>query len=377
MNSDAEILKAISKAKASLVIEQPFIASIICSLPLRLDDTLNPPTLATNGQEVRLHPDWVRAHSGRELSWALAHETFHCVFKHMLNRKLRDPALWNIAGDVVINQLLETDNVGIRPKGVIWEPKLYVDGGKTTEGVYNLLQQQSKGGCGAGQWDSCDPMDGDASAQASADADWSVKIASAAAAAKMCGKLSADLERLVGEALRAKVSWKDQLRHFFTKRARVEHTFARPNRRFLSQGLYMPGKSGNTLGDVLIGFDLSGSVSPAEMQEFVAELRNIKEDCKPTGVHVCYFAGEVTSYEHFGFDDELDLHPRGTGGTAFRPVFEYADEHGFEIDACVMLTDLYSSDFGPAPEYPVMWASTGATVAPFGEVIELRANRAN
>lgn len=376
MNIAPEILKAIGKAKASLVIEQPFIASIICSLPLRLDDTLNPPTLATDGREVMVHPDWVKAHTGRELSWALAHETFHCVFKHMLNRKTRDPYLWNIAGDVVINQLLETDHVGTRPKGVVWEPKLYADGGKTTEGVYNLLQQQGKSGGQGDQWDNCTAVNGDPSQQAGMDAEWSVKIASAAAAAKMCGKLSADLERLVGEALRAKVSWKDQLRHFFTKRARIEHTFARPNRRFLSQGLYLPGKSGNTLGDVLVGFDLSGSVTPDEMQEFVAELRNIKEDCKPSGVHVCYFASEVTSYEHFGFDDELDLHPRGTGGTAFRPVFEYAERHGFEIDACVMLTDLYASDFGPPPEYPVMWATTGATSAPFGEVIELRANRA-
>jgi hypothetical protein len=33
---------------------------------------------------------------------------------------------------------------------------------------------------------------------------------------------------------------------------------------------------------------------------------------------------------------------------------------------------LYGSEFGPAPEYPVLWVSTGASVAPFGEVIAYR-----
>jgi hypothetical protein len=50
----ADIETRISRAKASLVIENPFIASIVCSMPFTVDDTIWPPTLQTNGPASRL-----------------------------------------------------------------------------------------------------------------------------------------------------------------------------------------------------------------------------------------------------------------------------------------------------------------------------------
>lgn len=368
-----DINTKLSRAKAALVIENPFVASIVCGMPLEVDDTINPPTLCTNGEFIKAHPAWIEAHTPNELKWALGHETMHCVFRHFLakNRGERNWQKWNIAADVVINALLETDRVGDRPKGVIWEPELYAKG-KTTEGVYALLPDPPADGGSGGAWDVMEAYDGDASQQTEMDAKWQVKVSQAAAAAKMCGKLSESMKRFVDDVLTPHVNWTDQLRMFFTKRARIEQSFARPNRRFLSQGLYMPGKSGNTLGDILIGYDLSGSTTAAEHSRFTAELRAIKEDCNPTGIHVIYFAGDVTGYEFFGRDDELFLNPVGHGGTAFSPIFRYAEGLGVEIDAAVILTDLYCGDFGPPPPYPVMWASTGADKAPWGEVILLR-----
>jgi predicted metal-dependent peptidase len=109
------------------------------------------------------------------------------------------------------------------------------------------------------------------------------------------------------------------------------------------------------------------------LQEFLTELRAIKVDCNPSRTHVLYFASEVTKYESFGQDDELDLRPNGTGGTRFSPIFRYCREHDIEPAAAVILTDLYCGDFGSTPEYPVLWVSTGAQgPAPFGEVIMLR-----
>jgi predicted metal-dependent peptidase len=307
----------------------------------------------------------------------------HCVFRHFLKVNIgsRNPRDWNIAADVVINAIMEADKIGHRPKNVIWEPDLYVKG-KTTEGVYELLQQRKQGGGGGaggsggtptdGQWDNVEPYHGDESEQAEMEAKWQIKVSQAAAAAKMCGKLSSTMEKLVGDVLKPRVSWADQLRHFFTKRARVDYSYARPNRRFLSQGLYLPGKNGTAMGDILLAVDLSGSVTMQELNEYVAEMRAIKVDCKPYCIHVLYFASEVMGYEKFEMDDELDLHPNGTGGTAFSPIFRYAEDHGIQPEAAVVLTDLICSDFGPPPEYPVMWVSTGRDVAPWGEVIRLR-----
>lgn len=379
----------LAKAKAALVIENPFIASLICGMQLHVDDTINPPTLCTNGKWVKAHPEWITEHDAKEVKWALAHETMHCVFQHFLKSRLgpRNFLKWNIAGDVIINVMLEQDGVGKRPQGVIWDAhpmlsghtakELYELGGGTTEGVYALLPEGEGGGGGqddgAGQrWDTCEPMQGDASQQAEAEAEWNVKIAQAAAAAKMCGKLSAPMERFIDGCLQPKVSWKAQLRDFFTKRARIERSFSRPNRRFMSQGLYLPGMAGHQLEDIVVAVDLSGSVGPDELQEFVTELNAIKEDCIPKTTHVIYFDSKVSHYESFDADEPLMLNPKGGGGTAFSPIFEYVADHDIYPAAAVVLTDLYCSDFGPPPDYPVMWASTHSSEAPWGQVIMLR-----
>jgi predicted metal-dependent peptidase len=389
----------ISRAKSALVLENAFIASIVCAMSIVLDATLSPPTLATDGERIWAHPDWIAKHTGDEIKWALAHETFHCVFQHFIRAdSSRDWRKWNIAGDVVINVLLETGGkdkrkVGHRPGNIIWEASEILGGktaqqlydlGKTTEGVYRLLPDPPAGGGGGdgepgegeGQWDSVRPLAGDPSVQAEAAAKMQVRVAQAAAAAKMCGQMDANLERLVGEVLEPKVVWQDQLRHFFTKRARTDHSYARPNRRFMSQNLYLPGRSGVQLGDILIAIDLSGSVSDAELAEFTAEAVAIKVDCNPAKTHVLYFTDRIRQHDVFEVDDELVISRNGTGGTAFSPIFRWAEDHNIDPVACVVLTDLECSDFGPAPPYPVMWASTSRTKAPFGEVIQLRRTHA-
>jgi predicted metal-dependent peptidase len=84
---------------------------------------------------------------------------------------------------------------------------------------------------------------------------------------------------------------------------------------------------------------------------------------------VVYFDSEVSHYESYGADDELDIKPHGGGGTAFSPVFEYMLEHNIEPVAVVFLTDLCCNDFGDEPSCPVLWVSTDEGTAPFGEVV--------
>jgi predicted metal-dependent peptidase len=369
---------ALSRAKALLVLRHPFIASILCGMPLHLDNTLNPPTLATDGKGIYVHPEWVAKHSPSELQFALAHEVMHCVLQHVFPARMgtRDPKLWNVSGDVVINYLLDQDSIGTRPPNCIWEPDLYKRGEGVTERIYALLQKQSGGGGSGGPgvpqpWDMCQPMPGDEAAQAEAEATWKVKVAQAAAAAKACGKLSEPFKRFVDDLMKPQVRWQDQLRDFFYKRARVERSFARPNRRFAAQGLYLPGLSGYKMGPVVVGVDLSGSVTPDELRCFVTELKAIREDCNPERIHVLYFDSKVSHTETFEEGEPMDLNPKGGGGTAFSPIFRYVEAHGLMPEAAVVLTDLHCNDFGPPPGYPVMWASTGADQAPWGQVISL------
>jgi predicted metal-dependent peptidase len=80
----------------------------------------------------------------------------------------------------------------------------------------------------------------------------------------------------------------------------------------------------------------------------------------------------VAGTETYEPGDAIRLTPHGGGGTAFRPVFDWIAGSDIQPVCAVYLTDLYGSEFGPAPEYPVLWVSTGADAAPFGEVIAYR-----
>jgi predicted metal-dependent peptidase len=359
----------LSKAKTSLVLEHPFFGSIALGMPHDFSDDI--PTAATNGKRVLYNPKFVDELNDEELKFLVAHEVFHPMMEHPFRRGSKDHRKWNKAGDYVINWALTKEGIGKMPKGGLLSDEIYEAGGGTTDGIYNILPEET--GNGDGEYpgtaiDVCEDAGGSPAEQAQQEAEWKVKMVQAAQAAKMMGKLSANIERLVGQILNPKVPWQDVLRRF-TQRAKLDtRTFARPNRRFISQGIYLPSKGGEQMGELVFAVDCSGSIGPEDIDQAAAEMTTVKQDCNPTKLHVVYFDSEVCHYDSFGPDDELVVKAHGGGGTKFSPVFRYLEEHDIDPVACVFLTDLECSDFGPAPAYPVLWMSTSKSDAPFGEV---------
>jgi len=358
--------KRIIKARTALVLEHPFVGTIALNMPFEFNDEI--PTAATNGKHVVYNPRFVEDLTDEEVKFLVAHECFHPMLEHPFRRGERDPRKWNQAGDYVINQLLTDEGIGKMIEGGLLNPQLYQAGNGTTDGIYNLLPDDDGSG-GGDPLDDCQDGDGSPAEMAQDAAEWKVRVAQAAQAAKMMGKLSANIERFVGDILQPKVDWRDVLRRFIEKCKDDTRSFARPNRRFMPQGLYLPTASGERLGELVFAIDTSGSIGEAELNQFAAEIRAVKEEGNPSAIHVVYFDSEVCHYDRFGRDDELQFAPHGGGGTAFSPVFQYLAEHNIEPVACVFLTDLCCDDFGDQPEYPVLWVSTHEGTAPFGEVV--------
>jgi predicted metal-dependent peptidase len=188
----------------------------------------------------------------------------------------------------------------------------------------------------------------------------------------MQGKLSERLKTFIDQVLSPKVDWRNVLQRFMQRVKTNERTFARPNRRFIQQGLYLPSITGEMLGELVVFIDCSGSVGDDDVAQFSAELHVIKDDMKPKMLHVIYFTSEVTHHDKFGPNDDLTVARMGNGGTAFSPLFKYIDKEDIRPVACVVLTDLVCNDFGPAPDYPVLWVSTHADEAPFGEIVMIK-----
>lgn len=362
----------LSKAKAQLIIEHPFYASLLCNLPFVEKPDVK--TMAVDGKNVYYNPEFVMSLSLNELKFVEAHEVMHCVMSHMTRRGSRDPLKWNKAGDYVINEMLVTDGVGTMPQGGLHNPALTKAANYTTDGVYNLLpDDEGKGdGHGGAGGDPLDEVvDGNPQEAAQDEADWKIRTIQAGQVAKMSGKLPAGAARLVDQIANPVVPWQKVLERFVSKRAKTDRTFAKPNRRFLAQGMYLPTLSGESLGKVAIAVDCSGSISDAVLQEFAAEIHAIKTTMRPSSIDVYYFDSEVSHEESYSPDEDLDIRAHGGGGTAFSPVINAINAKPDLPVCCVFLTDLYCSDFGDAPEYPVLWVTNGATESPWGEVVKM------
>lgn len=368
----------IAKARASLIIDQPFFASLLLPMPIKEDNSI--PTFATDGDSIVYNSEWAASLTMDETIFVLAHEVMHCVLDHMGRRGARTPNRWNQAADYVINQTLSDERVGSMPKGGLLNRDLVTRGNGTSEGVYNLLPESSEeNGAGesggaldqvhdAGSNQGQDKVDSATQAQKSAE--MKVRVIQAKNAAKMQGKLSVGLERLIDDLLKPVVDWKTVLRKFVSERAKIDYTFARPKRRFLGEDLYLPSLSGQQMGHVVIPIDCSGSISQSVLAVFATEINAIREDVHPSKITVMYFDSEVLKIETFERDQEVILTPIGGGGTAFSPVFEAIDSLSEQPVAAIVLTDLCCDDFGPIPNYPVLWASTTEDQeTPFGDVV--------
>lgn len=363
----------LAKAKTALILEHPFVGTIALSMPFEFDESIK--TAATNGKRIKFNPEFVDSLTDEEVKFLVAHECFHPMLEHNFRRGDRQHKKWNVAADYVINKLLTDESIGRMPKVGLLDPNIYNAGHGTSEGIYNILPDMPDDGSGPGDpgnaLDDCEDGDGSPAEQQQQQAEWKVKVAQAAQAAKMMGKMSANMQRLVDEVLQPKVDWREVMQKFLVKARTDQRSFSRFNRRFIAQGLYLPSVSGEQMGEVCFAVDCSGSIDQKTVNQFAAEIKRVKEDLMPERIHVLYFDSEVSHVESYEQHDDLDIKPHGGGGTDFAPVFEKIIELGINPVAVVFLTDLCCNSFGDQPDAPVLWVTTDPGKAPFGEVVEM------
>ena len=81
--------------------------------------------------------------NNKEIEFVIAHEILHCVFDHLERRDDRNPMLYNIAADYIVNNLLVDDRIGKKPKIV----DCYQDfkyRGWTSEEVYDDVKKDAE-----------------------------------------------------------------------------------------------------------------------------------------------------------------------------------------------------------------------------------------
>jgi len=85
----------------------PFIFSLI--YPVEHVCTLNLPTAGTDGKRYYWNPKFILKKSLKGLRFVCSHEAFHAIYMHPSRRGSRNPKLWNIAVDYIVNGTVMQD----------------------------------------------------------------------------------------------------------------------------------------------------------------------------------------------------------------------------------------------------------------------------
>jgi predicted metal-dependent peptidase len=165
----------------------------------------------------------------------------------------------------------------------------------------------------------------------------------------LAGRLGAKIPREVTASLDKPIDWKEALRDFVSTavRGKDELTWRRFNRGLLANDILAPSVESETMTEVLIAIDTSGSIDQEMIGKFAYQLQLICDSVNPETVRVLWWDTEVHGEQVFGGDSpnvKDILKPLGGGGTCVGCVSEYIVEKKYSPDCIVVFTDGYVED---------------------------------
>ena len=149
----------IAALKRKMLVKYPFFGSVVASVGY--EENKDIPTAATDGETIYYNPEYLEGLSVEEQTFIFAHEVCHIAFNHILRSEGKNPELWSIATDGVINQFLKRDGLKIAPGGVDMAEAINYDAEQLYEKLLQEKQQrQQQSGQGNQQQSSDDSQGG-------------------------------------------------------------------------------------------------------------------------------------------------------------------------------------------------------------------------
>ena len=319
-----------------------------------------------------------------EVNGLILHENLHIGLRHHLHgadmfREDGDKA--NKAADYVVNDMIteiskKYPELVQLPKGGLYDPQYH---NMSMREIYKLLKSKKGGGGGGGkpdkegekgsgsgggeyEFDKHDfgkPMTQEEAKDMDGKIDRAIREG-----ALLAGRLGIDLPRSVTDLLNPVIDWKKELADFVTSscKGKDEYTWRKFNRRLISNDIYLPTVENETIGEVVVAIDTSGSIGQQQLNEFASELVSICDAVSPDAVRVLWWDTKVHGEQLF--TDNYDqigsmLKPLGGGGTRVSSVAEYINKKKINAECVLVFTDGFlESDVVWDISAPTLWMVT-------------------
>jgi len=367
--------QSLSKIGKELMLKEPYYGFFLIALNKVWGQKVPTAGVSKNGinYQLAINPEFWESLSDNHRLGLLKHELLHIAFGHLtMFFKFSDRRLANVAMDMEINQYINTEYL---PEGGIdidnYED-LNLDRKAGCRYYYDKLKQlqdekKQNGTCGNAPMDNL--LDAPENGETDDHSTWEEfedmteaekkliekqlqKVLSDAKeqTIKKRGTVPGEIEGviIIEEVVKPKFNWRGYIRRFtgvstkvFTKKIRRKE-----NRRFEAN----PGLKVKMRQHMLLAIDTSGSVSDAELQEFMSEIYHIYK----CGVDITVIQCDTTIRSIEPYKGKFEMAVQGRGGTEFDPVLEYFNANLKKYTSLVYFTDGECS-YSVRPKANTLW----------------------
>ena len=350
-------------------------------------------TAYTDGVNKRYSREYMEGiKDDAKLRGLIMHENLHVALKHIprhMDLWKLDSRLANMAADFVVNDIImnmkDTKHIQL-PDGGLYDAKYH--NWSVREVFEDLRKQQKQGGGGGGSgsdegqgsldehgWEDAKDMTAEEIKELEGKLDRALREGGI-----LAGRMGANIPRSISDLLAPKVDWREVLREFVSSATRGsdEYTWRKFNKRMLANDMYMPSLENETIGEVVVAIDTSGSITGEQITEFASELASICETCSPDKVRVLWWDTIVHGEQIFDKDFSNIagvLKPLGGGGTMVSCVSEYIVKESINAECVLVFTDGYvESDIKWEISSPTLWMVTqnDSFEPPTGKVVSTK-----
>ena len=341
--------RVFEKIRIHFLFHHPFLSVLALSIPTRYE-TNERSAFQTNGRALSIDTQKLAKYSEEEITYLYAHTLLHIVLKHPHRQKTRDKEIWNLSCDIVCNLVLhDFSDRGKMPLDEILDLDLQ---NRCVEEVYEILYKDPEKSKSYSQEKRDLDEELSSNQEGIDEATLDSIIVQALSIAKKSAHKYAGLAVEIDTLLTPDIDLHEILKEyliasFFEKQS----TYARPNKRYISQGIYLPGsKKSQELVEVYIALDSSSSVSLEEYQKFLGVVKEVCEGFYEYKITLLPFDREVKeqfirTFDSFSPIDTALFHiPKSDGGTDFDAVLRYLKKSS-EIRSDSLLLLLSDGEF--------------------------------
>lgn len=331
-------------------------------------------TACTDGIKVFFNEGFLDKIPLNELVTLLAHEVRHVKFLHFSRLKNREPKIANIAMDHAINILLKKE--GFFPIKNWYCDFKFIN--KTWEEIYAILNKNKKE---EEELNDDFPIGSVIQPEISKEQlkelveRTIMETNQTEKAGKMAGNNSnSGMEKLLNASQIKQPDWEDQLREYFTNNFPIDYNYLSPDNFFYNTKFLFPNLDGESLENLNIYFDVSGSIDEKMFQYYLNIINNILNETNFQGNYNLFQFDTKILTKNENQSIEVGTIPKMINGegTSYKCIGKQNSKTPTNLT--IVLTDGICDEFPENIIDNTIWiivSPLGIKKVPFGKLIEI------